>query len=136
MNEERLTEEIIRTLVDRFYGRVRQDELLAPIFDAATGDDWDAHLPRMYDFWSSVMLTSGRYKGDPLAVHRPLALTPIHFARWLMLFEETARDLFSDDVALAFIDRAHRIAHSLQRALRLPATTSTVAVPSAGPPGA
>jgi len=60
-----ISEENICQLVDAFYTKVRADEALAPIFDRAI-QDWGPHLNKMYAFWSSVMLTTGRYKGNPL----------------------------------------------------------------------
>src|SRR5882757_7907398 len=61
-----ITEENIRRLVDAFYVRVRADSVLGPIFERAIPGDWQPHLEKMYAFWSSVMLTSGRYKGNPV----------------------------------------------------------------------
>ena len=62
-------EQQIKELVDSFYSRVRKDELLGPVFAEAIGEGWDAHLVTMSDFWSSVLLASGRYKGNPMLVH-------------------------------------------------------------------
>ena len=83
----------LATLVDRFYAKVRKDEALGPVFAGAIAD-WPEHLERMSAFWSSVMLTSGRYKGNPMAAHLKLkTVEPKHFERWLELFGETAREL-------------------------------------------
>jgi len=72
----------------------------------------------MHDFWSSIMLTSGRYKGNPIAVHlRVEGMEPQLFGRWLALFAETCRELFDDDVADVFRAKAERIAESLKLAL-------------------
>ena len=62
-------EEPLRILVETFYGKVRQDPLIGPVFNNAI-DDWPEHLDKLQAFWSSVMLTSGRYKGRPLPAHR------------------------------------------------------------------
>ena len=114
-----ITESTIALLVDEFYARVRRDPVLGPVFDRAIpADAWPAHLARMYAFWSSVMLTSGRYKGDPLAVHRRVAgIAPPLFHNWLDLFEETAASLFVPAVAEAFAVTARRVAESLRVAL-------------------
>jgi hemoglobin len=114
-----VTEPTIRLLVDAFYARVRRDPTLAPVFAAAiAADAWPVHLEKMYAFWSSVMLTSGRYKGDPVATHRKLAdVAPPMFGEWLDLFEATATELFIPDLAAAFITKARRIAESLKLAL-------------------
>jgi hemoglobin len=122
-----VTEEAIRRLVDRFHARDRSDELLRPVFARAIGEGdgaWAAHLARLSDFWSSVMLTSGRYNGDPFLAHLRLpGLDPAMFDRWLTLFGETCAKLFELDVADAFHGRAERIARSLRMGLfeRLPA---------------
>jgi hemoglobin len=114
----RLSDVAIRHLVDSFYAKIRVDSELGPIFERAIPGDWAPHLATMHDFWSSVMLTSGRYKGNPVAVHRRVeGIEPRLFARWLAPFNETCRDLFDDEVADAFRSKAERIAESLKLAL-------------------
>jgi hemoglobin len=114
---ERLSEEAIGELVDRFYAKVRTDAELGPVFDRAISD-WGPHLATMRNFWSSVMLTSGRYKGNPVAAHRRVEGIEFGlFDRWLALFHETCRELFDDDIATAFGVKAERIAESLKLAL-------------------
>lgn len=109
-----IDEAAIHALVHGFYARVREDAMLAPIFNRVIGD-WDTHLAKMCDFWSSVMLMSGRFKGNPMVAHMRLKdARPEHFTRWLALFRATAHELFADDVACAFIGRAENIARSLQ----------------------
>ena len=72
----------------------------------------------MRDFWSSLTLTSGRYKGNPLAVHRRIdGMEPHLFDRWLALFDETCSELFRRDIAAAFADKATRIAESFKLGL-------------------
>src|SRR4029079_14441929 len=106
-----VTEEAIRLLVDRFYARIRRDATLRPVFAAAIADDaWPAHLQKMYAFWSSVMLTSGRYKGNPVHTHRKIVgLAPPLFGDWLDLFEATAAGMFVPEVAGRLICAARRI---------------------------
>jgi len=78
----RLSEDAIRHLVDHFYTKVRADPELGPIFERAIAGDWGPHLATMHDFWSSIMLTSGRYKGNPIAVHlRVEGMEPASFAQ-------------------------------------------------------
>ena len=64
-----VSEDGIRQLVDAFYAKVRINPELAPIFARAIPGDWQPHLTKMYAFWSSVMLTTGRYKGNPVSKH-------------------------------------------------------------------
>lgn len=108
-----ITEAMIRELVHGFYAKVRQDELLGPIF-ATRITHWDRHLERMCDFWSSVALMSGRYHGRPMQAHLPLPLDANHFDRWLALFEDTAREVCPPAAAGHFLERARRIAESLE----------------------
>src|SRR3546814_15846456 len=63
-----IDEQELERLVALFYARVRADEELGPIFNDAI-DDWPEHLEKLVAFWSSVVLTSGRYKGNPMAAH-------------------------------------------------------------------
>lgn len=109
-----ITEEALGRLVERFYARVRRDPLLGPVFDGAI-DDWPEHLDRLQAFWSSVMLTSGRYKGRPLPAHlrHAEAMTAERFARWLALWKETSDALFAPETAAALQAKAARIAESL-----------------------
>lgn len=109
-----ITEEMIGELVTRFYGRVREDALLGPVF--AIVQNWDEHLAKLRDFWSSVMLMSGRYHGSPMRAHMPLTLVGDHFDRWLDLFEQTAREVCPPPAAALFIDKARRIADSFEMA--------------------
>ena len=110
-----IDEQTIRSLVHAFYGRVRADAEIGPIFERVIGQDWDVHLAKMCDFWSSVMLLTGRYKGLPMVAHMRLKMVrPEHFARWLALFRQTANELCAPDIAALFIARAENIARSLQ----------------------
>lgn len=107
--ESKITESEISTLVDAFYAKVRKDPDIGPIFNAIV-DDWPHHLALLKDFWSTVLLTTGRYKGDPMMKHLQLSLDPPHFERWLALFAETANETLSPAVAANVIDKSHRIA--------------------------
>jgi hemoglobin len=114
-NSPPIDEDMIHRLVHAFYGRVRADADLGPIFDRVIGQEWDAHLAKMCDFWSSVMLTSGRYKGNPMIAHMRLKMVrPAHFERWLELFAETAYAECPPGIADQFCARAANIAKSLQ----------------------
>ncbi len=106
-------EVMIDRLVRHFYAAVRLDAALGPIF-AARIADWEPHLRRMSDFWSSVMLRTGRYHGQPMRVHLDLPVGAAHFDRWLALFEETATGLCPPAAVAHFMERARRIADSLE----------------------
>jgi len=109
-----ISEEDLDRVVRAFYDRVRRDARLGPIFNNAI-DDWEHHLRKLQAFWSSVMLWSGRYKGQPMAVHIGQAthMTPAAFERWLQLWRETTDELLEPAAAAALQDKASRIAESL-----------------------
>jgi hemoglobin len=108
-----ITEDMIERLVRSFYARVRADEMLAPVFDARIRD-WEPHLQQMCAFWSSVALMSGRYHGAPMPKHAPLPIDAAHFDRWLALFQATAKEVCPPEAAEHFVERARRIAASLE----------------------
>ena len=108
-----IDEAMIARLVDGFYDRVRADALLGPVFDGRISD-WGPHLEQMKLFWSSVALMSGVYHGRPMPKHLPLPVDAVHFDRWLELFEKTAREVCPPAAADHFIERARRIAESLE----------------------
>ncbi len=114
-----LDEGTIEVLVQRFYAEARRDPVLGPVFaQAVPDDDWPGHLEKICAFWSSVMLGSRRYRGQPLPAHLGIpGLTGHHFARWLQLFTRAAAETCTPGVAAVFVDRAERIARSLQLAL-------------------
>jgi hemoglobin len=109
----KITEAEISNLVDHFYAKVRLDPDIGPIFNAIVGD-WPHHLATLKDFWSTVLLTSGRYKGDPMMTHLQLPLDPDHFERWLALFAETATEVLSLDHATIVIAKSQRIAQNFK----------------------
>ncbi|MGB6451539.1 MAG: group III truncated hemoglobin [Steroidobacteraceae bacterium] len=104
---------MIDRLVRTFYEKVREDALLAPVF-AERIADWEPHLKRMGEFWSSVALMTGIYHGRPMEKHLPLPVDSRHFDRWLQLFEQTAREVCPPVAAAHFVERAQRIAQSLE----------------------
>src|SRR5262245_47416686 len=108
-----ITEAMIERLVRAFYAKVRDDAVLAPIFDARIAE-WEPHLKQMCAFWSSVALMSGRYQGTPMVKHLPLPVDAAHFDRWLELFEATAREICPPEAQAHFVERARRIAASLE----------------------
>jgi hemoglobin len=114
-----ITENNIGQLVDTFYARIRTDPVLGPVFENKIAPDaWPKHLATMKRFWSSVMLTSGAYSGNPVGVHRGVpGLERPMFAHWLTLFGQTADDLFGPEPAAEFAAKAKRIAFSLELAV-------------------
>lgn len=93
------TLEDIRLLVDSFYGKVREDDLLATIFNERIQDRWAAHVKKMYCFWQTVLLEEHTYYGSPFLPHAKLPVDGEHFERWLKLFDETVNTLFEGEKA-------------------------------------
>lgn len=114
-----LDESSLAAFLAAFYGRVRGDPLIGPVFAAAIPEaDWPRHMAVIEAFWSSVLFKTGRYKGNPFGRHQALGvLRPEHFSRWLALFGETAASCFAPDEAQALHERAERIGASLQAGL-------------------
>jgi hemoglobin len=102
-----LNEQGIATLVDRFYARVREDGLLGPVFNGAIGDRWAEHLATLTDFWTSVLLASGRYKGNPMMAHLAIPqMDKEHFSRWIKLWSETTAEVFGPEISAALTAKA------------------------------
>lgn len=116
-----VTEAMIHALIHAFYARVRTDPALGPIFNRVIADaDWPAHLAKMCDFWSSVTLMTGRFKGTPMQAHIQVGgIRPTHFVRWLHLFQQTAEEVCPPEAAAIFVEKSQMIARSLQMGLHL-----------------
>ncbi len=89
----------IKLLVDSFYGKVREDDLLADIFNERIQDRWTAHLEKRVRFWQTVLLEEHTYDGSPFLPHAKLPVDAEHFERWLKLFNETVNTLFEGEKA-------------------------------------
>ena len=114
---QRITEPEIRALVFTFYERVRNDEALGPVFEARLEGRWDPHLEKMCDFWSSILLGTGRFLGDPVGVHSRIAeINPALFDHWIELFRRTAFETLPTELARDVADRSVRIRLALERA--------------------
>lgn len=113
-----IPDEDLQRLVDRFYAKVRSDELIGPLFNSAV-ENWPEHLAKLGAFWSSVMNCSGRYKGSPMAAHlrHVASIEPRMFERWIAIWKTTARQELPAHAADAVVAKAERISESLQLGL-------------------
>lgn len=106
--------DIIR-LVDRFYERIRSDEKLGPIFNDIAQVNWETHLPKMYDFWDTVLLRAGTFRGNPLAAHAKLVsmadMSKASFDHWREIFTETVNELFEGTNAALIVRSAEDMAN-------------------------
>ena len=113
VQETGIDEAMIKRLVDAFYAAVRADPMLGPVFEERI-EDWDRHLAKLRDFWSSIALMTGRFHGKPMQTHMRLPVNKAHFERWLALFHTVAHETCPPAAAEFFVSRAHLIAESLQ----------------------
>ncbi len=105
----------VQLLVDEFYGKVKEDEKLGPVFNQVIGDKWDQHLDKMYRFWQTILLSDGKtYFGKPFIKHAPLPISPAHFTRWLRLWEATLKKHFDGPVADEALWRAEKMGEVFQ----------------------
>lgn len=114
-----ISEAALEAVVDSFYAKVRRDPVLGPVFERHIADNaWPMHLAVIRDFWSSVMLKTGRYKRNPFAAHLGVAgISPALFERWLHLWGETCREHLAEPAASELHQRAILIADSLKAGL-------------------
>jgi hemoglobin len=110
--------EDIKVLVDSFYGKVRNDILIGPIFEAKIQDRWPQHLSKMYTFWQTVLLGEHTYYGSPFPPHAGLPVEAEHFNRWLALFSQTLKEHFSGKTADEALWRANKMAEMFQYKLQ------------------
>lgn len=101
-------------MVDRFYSRIREDELLGPVFNDVIGDHWPEHLAKLTDFWTSVLLASRRYKGNPMMAHIAIPqMDHRHFSRWIALWRETTTEVFGPEISADLVRRAESMGERL-----------------------
>jgi hemoglobin len=106
--------EDVKKLVDVFYAKVREDALLAPVFNERIQDRWPQHLERMYNFWQTVLLDERTYYGAPFPPHAQLQVGPAHFQQWMQLFTQTIDELFEGTIAEEAKWRAGKMAEMFQ----------------------
>jgi hemoglobin len=108
----------IKVLVDNFYGRVREDEMLKDIFNGVIQDRWPAHLEKMYRFWQTVLLEEHTYFGSPFPPHAQLPVDIEHFNRWLDLFNATVDEFFEGEKAERAKWQGQRMAEMFHHKIR------------------
>lgn len=103
--------EDIKLMVDTFYGEVRKDDLLGPIFNAKLQDRWPEHLEKMYGFWQTILFDVRAYSGSPFPPHKQLPVDKTHFDRWVLLFNTSIDGLFSGTITEEAKMRAANMAY-------------------------
>ena len=113
-------EDIVR-LVDAVYDKVQRDPVLGPVFNPAV-HDWPEHKATLVKFWSSVVLGTREYRGNPMVAHHPHPIVDAHFGHWLALWLATACEVLDETQAQLVYGYAQRIAQSLRYGLGLDRT--------------
>ena len=110
--------EDIQLMVHTFYDNLQQDKELDYLFNEVAKVHWESHMPKMYDFWETILFHKPVFKGNPMKVHMDLdnksKLKKEHFDTWLVIFKKTIDDLFVGDVAEMAKQRAASVAMSIQ----------------------
>ena len=108
------TREDVELLVNTFYEKVKENKTLGYIFNEVAKIDWAHHLPKMYSFWSSILLGEHSYTGNPMINHIALSkitpMTSAEFSEWLVLFNHTVDEIFAGEKANEAKLRAANIA--------------------------
>ena len=101
-------------LVDHFYSKVQGNQTIGPIFTQVANVDWSHHLPKMYDFWESILFGKAIYKGNPMLTHFALnekaPLKTEEFNTWKTIFYEVVDELFAGENAETIKQKAQSIA--------------------------
>lgn len=113
-NTDILSIDDIKTLVNDFYGKVRDHELLSPIFNDVIKNNWPEHLEKMYGFWQTILLDVQAYSGSPFLKHAKLPIAKEHFDTWISLFYETVDEHFIGEKATEAKWRAARMSEMFQ----------------------
>ena len=106
--------EDVKKLVDTFYGKVRENDLLAPVFNERIKDRWPEHLEKMYTFWQTILLEERTYFGSPFPPHAKLPVEHAHFEEWMKLFTQTLDELFIGEKAKEAKWRAGKMAEMFE----------------------
>lgn len=118
MKKDITNQQDIESLVNHFYEKVRHNTRLGPIFNDIVAVDWDQHLPKMYAFWSSILLDQTWYRGNLILhhtkIHQLYPLSTEDFNEWLTLFHETIDEYFMGEIAEEAKHRSTTIARIMQ----------------------
>lgn len=103
----------IEKLVNAFYDKIKTDAKIGYFFTDVAKVNWEAHLPKMYDFWENILFSNGNYTGNPMVKHKELhqksEMKEAHFQHWNALFNETVDALFIGEKAMEIKQRAMNI---------------------------
>ena len=107
----------VNILVNKFYAKIRQDELLGPIFNGhIPAENWPEHLEKLTDFWETNLFGIPKFKGNPSQKHASVdknmghTIEQLHFGKWLQLWFETIDELYEGELARKAKESARKMA--------------------------
>lgn len=117
------TRKDVEFLVNKFYDKVGKDETIGFFFNDIAKVNWDLHLPKMYQFWETLLFGKASYKGNPMAAHFPInemeAMEKHHFDHWLELWTATVDENFEGENAEAAKTKASNIANLMAHKMEM-----------------
>ncbi|MFH6602516.1 group III truncated hemoglobin [Maribacter algicola] len=108
----------VSRLVTTFYGKIRKDDTLGPIFNTII-TNWEDHFELLTDFWETQLFLRRKYHGNPVIAHQKVdekighSITPEHFGLWLNLWFATIDELFEGETAWIAKNRAQKMSTML-----------------------
>lgn len=114
-----ITEDNLQVFTKAFYDAVQEDDLLGPVFHARIGttdEDWAPHMERVNQFWSSLLLNKGTFKGKMVPIHNQIPnLETEHFKRWMEIFMATVNTYYATSPSLDLMIKAQTVMRTLHR---------------------
>jgi hemoglobin len=110
--------EDVHILVTTFYGKIRTDKVLGPIFNSII-TDWESHFVLLTDFWETQLFLKRKYYGNPVTAHLEVddkmnhTITSEHFGLWLNLWFATIDELYEGETAWIAKNRAQKMSTML-----------------------
>lgn len=112
------TRQDIERIIKKFYERLFADDRIAYLFTEVAQTNLETHLPKLSDFWESILFDKNNYAKNVmrlhLEVHEKSAFTNEHFQIWLKYFFETIDESYAGVLAQKMKDRANGIAYIMR----------------------
>ncbi len=103
MKQDITNKQDLEVLIDTFYTRLLLLDGMPAVFE---GLNFEAHKPRIVQFWAFVLLDESGYTTNVFDKHLHLPIKLYMFQQWLQAFVATVNDLFEGEKAQMAIQRA------------------------------
>ena len=122
MKKDITNESDVEQLVYGFYTLLRKDDEVGHFFNEVIEIDWDHHMPRICNFWSSILLGTNTYKDNAMKKHLELSqiskIEDHHVDRWMYLWVRSIDERFEGSIAEMAKDRASQIGELMKFKLK------------------